>query len=76
MRKHGTDDNINREGELQQSAEALHEKEKGKLAGKREPGPSEESIPTGPDADPAIARAMGGAKKRPEEKKGPEGKKR
>jgi hypothetical protein len=63
MRKHGTDDNINREGELQQSAEALHEKEKGKLAAKRETGRSEESMPTGPDADPEIARAMGGRKK-------------
>jgi hypothetical protein len=64
MRKHGTDDNINRDGELQQSAEALHEKEKGKLARKRGQGRAEESMPTGPDADPEIARAMGGGKKK------------
>ena len=64
MRKHGTDDNINREGELQQSAEALHEKEKGKLARKRDPVPPDDSTPTGPDADPVISRAMGSKKKR------------
>jgi hypothetical protein len=64
MQEHGSRDNINKDGVLQRSAEAVPEKEKGKLARNRAKPAEGDTEESGPGADPEIARAMGKSRKK------------
>lgn len=64
MQKHGTGDNVNKDGVLQRSAEGLPEKEKAKLARNRDEPATGGTAEDGAGTDSEIERAKGtGAKK-------------